>query len=139
MQNEPLLEQLDWFFTTTEWTSTFPNTMVKPLAKPVSDHAPCLVCIETSIPKSKLFRFENYWPLHPGIKETVKNLWNKPVRASNSATMISAKLKILRRGLKQWSKSISKLKLLIDNSNMLLLQLDNLEEKRPLCIRKWNF
>jgi hypothetical protein len=25
MQNEPLLEKLDWIFTTPEWTSDFPN------------------------------------------------------------------------------------------------------------------
>jgi hypothetical protein len=29
MQEQPSLEQLDWcFFTTVEWTSTFPNTLV---------------------------------------------------------------------------------------------------------------
>jgi hypothetical protein len=77
--------------------------------------------------------------MYPGFKETVKNLWEKPVRASNSATTISAKLKNVRRGLKHWSKSISKLKLLIENSNMVLLQLDVLEEKRPLFLQEWNF
>lgn len=30
MQNEPLLEQLDWFFTSVNWTTDFPNTMVIP-------------------------------------------------------------------------------------------------------------
>lgn len=55
MKTDPLLEQLDWFFTSTNWTSTYPNTMVKPLGKPVSDHIPCVVTIETSIPRSKLF------------------------------------------------------------------------------------
>jgi hypothetical protein len=69
----------------------------------------------------------------------VQKLWDKPVRASNSATSISAKLKNVRRGLKHWSKSISKLKLLIENSNMILLQLDSLEEKRPLFDQEWNF
>ena len=32
MQAEPLLEQLDWFFTSTAWTLKFPNSMVNPLA-----------------------------------------------------------------------------------------------------------
>jgi hypothetical protein len=31
MQATPLMEQLDWFFTTCEWTLRFPNTMVFPL------------------------------------------------------------------------------------------------------------
>lgn len=30
MQENPLLEQLDWFFTTNNWTITYPNTLVKP-------------------------------------------------------------------------------------------------------------
>jgi exonuclease III len=139
MQEVPLLEQLDWCFSTVEWNSVFPNTIVKPLSKPVSDHVPCVVSIETSIPRSKLFRFENFWPLHPGFKDTVKTIWNKHVRASNSATALSAKLKNLRRGLKVWSKSISKLSLLMENCNKFLLELDNMEDKRLLYVQERNF
>jgi hypothetical protein len=104
MQEQPSLEQLDWcFFTTVEWTSTFPNTLVKPLAKLVPDHTPCVISIETTIPKCRLFRFENYWPLHPGFREAVQNSWNATVRAANNALVLSAKLKRLRRDLKFWS------------------------------------
>jgi hypothetical protein len=28
MQQDPLLEQLDWFFTSTNWTTSYPNTLV---------------------------------------------------------------------------------------------------------------
>lgn len=45
MQQDPLLEQLDWFFTSVNWTTSYPNTMVLPLAKPISDHVPCKVVI----------------------------------------------------------------------------------------------
>ena len=38
MQSNPLLEQLDWFFTSPDWTLDFPNTEVLPLAKITSDH-----------------------------------------------------------------------------------------------------
>lgn len=57
MQAEPLLEQLDWFFTSIDWTTVFPNTMVTPLARPTSDHVPCKVAIGTNIPKANIFRF----------------------------------------------------------------------------------
>jgi hypothetical protein len=33
MQQDPLLEQLDWFFTSVNWTLDFSNTMVLPMAK----------------------------------------------------------------------------------------------------------
>lgn len=58
MQDNPLLEKLDWFFTSASWMTTFPDTMVLPLARPISDHLPCMVKIGTSIPKSNIFRFE---------------------------------------------------------------------------------
>ena len=60
MQQNPLLEQLNWVFTSLNWTASFPNTIVNPLGRPVSDHTPCSVVIQTTIPKSKIFRFETY-------------------------------------------------------------------------------
>lgn len=50
MQSNPLLEQLDWFFTTANWTIDFPSTEVLPMAKITSDHIPCKVVIGTKIP-----------------------------------------------------------------------------------------
>jgi len=32
MQSEPLLEQIDWVFTSINWISDFPNTLLLPLA-----------------------------------------------------------------------------------------------------------
>jgi hypothetical protein len=129
MQENRLLEQLDWCFSLVEWTSVFPNI----------DHVPCVVSTGKTIPRSRLFRFEFFWPLHPGFKDTVKAIWENPVRASNSATRLSAKLKNLRRGLKVWSKSISKLSLSIENCNRVLLELDNMKDKRVLFIQERNF
>jgi endonuclease/exonuclease/phosphatase family metal-dependent hydrolase len=58
MQQEPLLEQLDWCFTSINWTNTYPNTLMYPLSKVTSDHTPCVIQIGTSIPKAQTFRFE---------------------------------------------------------------------------------
>lgn len=94
MQQNPLLEQLDWFFTSVNWTTSYPNTMVLPLAKITSDHIPCKVMIGTNIPKSNLFRFENFCPEHSGFYEAVHNGWNKSVRNQrDSASIIAGKLK----------------------------------------------
>ena len=75
MQEHPLLDQLDWVLTSTEWISQFPNTSVKTLAKPVSDHVPYLVYIDTFIPKAKVFRFESFWTDHPVFSQTVVSSW----------------------------------------------------------------
>jgi hypothetical protein len=50
MQQAPLLERLDWFFTSSSWTSTYPSTLVFPLVKPTSDQVPCVISIGTNIP-----------------------------------------------------------------------------------------
>ena len=116
MQQQPLLEQLDWFFTMLNLTTSLPNTMVNPLGKPVSDHTACSMIIQITIPKSKLFRFESYWIAHPGFMEVVEQAWKKPIkynRQSNSATRIGQKLKAVRYALKQWSKKISRLNVAI--------------------------
>ena len=71
MQSQPLLEQIDWFFTLVAWTSDHPNTLVLPLARSTSDHVPCVVTIATAIPKARVFRFENYWVDLPSFHECV--------------------------------------------------------------------
>ena len=139
MQQDPLLEQLDWFFTSTNWTASYPKTMVKPLGKPVSDHIPCVVNIETAIPRSKLFRFESYWVQHPGFMDVVAKSWAKNVTSTNPATNLCCKLKTLCRDLKQWSKGISKLSVAIENSNKALCEIEELENKRSLTVPENNF
>lgn len=139
MQSQPLLQQLDWFFTSPSWTTHYPNTMVTALNKCVSDHAPCVISIETSIPKSIIFRFENYWVDMTGFMEVVKIFWDIPVRATNQGIVINGKLKNVRRGLKRWSKRLSNLNQLIQNSNEAIDMLDKIEEVRPLFIQEWNF
>ena len=139
MQDSPLLEQLDWFFTSLHWTLSYPATSISPQCKPTSDHTPLLVTIQTTIPGSKIFRFENYWTTHRGFLQMVANSWNKPTHKSNSAANLNAKFKRLRYDIKHWSKSISKLKICIQNCNKAILELDNLEDRRALSVPEKNF
>lgn len=142
MQQDPLLEQLDWFFTTLNWTATFPNTLVNPLGRPISDHIPCNVVIQTTIPKSKLFRFETFWIAHPGFLDVVTQAWNKPIRFgknANAASSLCQKLKNLRHALSKWSKNISRLKIAIENTNKALLELDAIADRRTLTTPESNF
>lgn len=139
MQSNPLLEQLDWFFTSANWTLDFPNTMVTPMARPTSDHVPCRVSVETKIPKSNVFRFENFWVSHGGFLTTVEQSWNQSSGSSNNiASVLSAKFKKLRQDLKRWSKGISNIRLLIENCNKVILYLDTVEEFRQLFNPEWN-
>ena len=126
MQSVPLLEQIDWVFTTPNWTCDFPNTLLLPMARPTSDHIPCKIQIGTFIPKAQIFRFKIFWVEHQGFYDLAKSVWSTNISATNSATRITAKFKLLRAALKKWSKSLSDLKRLIKNCNSIMEVLDSL-------------
>lgn len=130
--------QLDWFFTSAAWSLIYPNTVVLPLARSVSDHTPCKVQIGTSIPKASLFRYENHWPLLPGFMEVVPTAWTSTSN-SNATRNITPKLKALRTALKTWSKDHSSLQVLINNCNIVITAMDDLEEVRHLHVLERNF
>ena len=100
MQQCPLLEKLDWFFTSKSWTISYPATIASALSKPVSDHVPCVIDIDTKMPTSNVFRFENYWLQYESFKQIVQNAWNIPVGHLDKAKLVNAKLKNTRRALK---------------------------------------
>lgn len=51
MQSNHLLEQLDWVFTSNDWTLKYPNIVVYTMPRAISDHVPFVIKIESSIPK----------------------------------------------------------------------------------------
>jgi len=95
MQSEPLLEQLDWFFTSPNWTIDFPNTKVLPMAKITSDHIPCKIIISTNILRANLFHFENFWVEQDDFLDTVLDCWNITPTLNDAAQNISSKFKAL--------------------------------------------
>ena len=139
MQDTPLLEELDWFFTPVDWISDYPMTEVLPLARTTSDHVPCVVTIKTSIPKSNLFSFENYWLELEGFIECVELSGQKPSLKGHITARIANKLKALRISLKRWQLNVSKLKLFVTKCNHVILLLDELEEVSPLFRQESNF
>ncbi|KAJ1296036.1 hypothetical protein BS78_01G268200 [Paspalum vaginatum] len=139
MQANPLLEQLDWFFSSVNWTVSFPNTTVIALAKNHINHLPCKLVIDIKIPKANLFMFENFWVECPGFLATVSAWWNKHFFGHRSAaSSFNAKLKNVRFELKKWSKRLSNLKTLISNCNKVIFCLDALENYMPLFFTEWN-
>jgi hypothetical protein len=71
----PLLERLDWFFTSSCWTLNYPHSCASTMSMETFDHTPCLVSINTVIPKSKTFRFENFWMHHDDFLDQVQAGW----------------------------------------------------------------
>jgi hypothetical protein len=139
MQSNCLLEKLDWIFTSSGWSLSFPNTSAYAISHATSDHVPYITQMDAMVPKSNIFRFENFWVSLPDFLPMVKFFWDLPHGRADGALTISAKFKALRRGLKAWSKEISKLNKLINNSSFVLALLDGLEEQRSLPLMENNF
>jgi hypothetical protein len=138
MQKDPLLEKLDWFFTSPSWTISYPTTFAYPLVKPTSDHVPCVVVFNTKIPKAKVFRIENHWMQHSKFKQIVQAAWNIPAGYVDSAKNINAKFKNLSRSLKLWEKNLPCLKNLIAKVNEVIALFDLMEEFRTLSVTEWD-
>jgi hypothetical protein len=85
-----------WCFTSLTWSTCYPNTLLLPMAKPLSDHIPCTVQIGTTIPKAYVFRFENVWFQHRGFLDLVQATRDTQVKSTSSTARIAAKFKILR-------------------------------------------
>ena len=107
-QTSPLLERLDWFFTSAKWTLSYPNTFVYTLVMETSDHVPCVISISTSIPKRSQFQFENYWMEHSDFFSIVQQCWFAP-HITDAAKIITAKFKNPRKELKVWQNNTSNL------------------------------
>jgi hypothetical protein len=139
MQPSPLLEKLDWIFTSNGWINNYPNTTAKALDMVPSDHCPCLVSVSTVIPRSKIFRFENFWLKNAEFQEILTSAWNMVNIIEDSARNINAKFKVLRKKLREWQASIASLATLIKNVRLIILFMDVLEEFRDLSLYEWNF
>jgi hypothetical protein len=139
MQVSPLLERLDWAFASVSWVTNYPGSLVTTLSRDVSNHTPCLIAMSTDIPKSKVFRFENYWLLHNDFMQVMQHGWNVPVPYSDKAKRLGGKFKNLRRVLRNWYSMLSNLKTTIANNQLVLRLLDAMEEFRDLSLEEWNF
>lgn len=104
-----------------------------------SDHTPCLISINTVIPRGHIFRFENYWMQHENFSSQVQEGWFSPIQHSDAAKNVIAKLKNLRKTLKDWSHTLSNLADTIDRVKLILGFLNLLEEFRDLSLVEWNF
>lgn len=139
MQQSPLLERLDWVFSSAPWTLVFPNTIVVPLRRNILDHVSCVVKIDTQIPKSPIFRFENYWFDIAGSYEIVSMVWALDPGFDDPTKCISFKIKMLWKKLLNWSKNMSKLNSLLTNCNRVIDFLYLIEEARLVSVEEWNF
>jgi hypothetical protein len=132
MRSAPTLARLDRAFVNNDHTSSFPSTSLTTLPRLASDHKPLLVSMSTSIPKSRIFRFENAWLHHPLFLPEVLPAWHQETPCPDAAGRLAGKLKRVRAAAKRWARQHRIPPSLIPNCRFLILLLDCLEEHRCL-------
>jgi hypothetical protein len=138
-QREPLLQRLDWFFISQEWSIVYLETRARTLPRDISNHVPCLVSFKSKVPKPKIFRFENFWLEYEGFMNIFQSTWLGPPSLSDKAKNLTAKFKIARKVLKDWQRSLPKIDKTVRDIKLLIEFIDNIEEQRDLSIEEWNF
>lgn len=73
-RSTPTLERLDRAFINLAWDEALPSTILSSLTRSTSDHVPLKIEISTTIPKSKFFRFKNYWIKVAGFRDVVTSV-----------------------------------------------------------------
>ena len=71
----PTLIRLDRVLINLAWDAIFPNSHLTSLTRFISDHVPLLVTVSTSIPSSRIFRFERFWTSFPKCADVVRECW----------------------------------------------------------------
>jgi hypothetical protein len=117
----PTLERLDRAFINLEWDGVLPSTLLSSMTRRTSDHVPLKIEISTAIPKSQVFRFENYWVKDATFLPIIISAWN--CRIPNSDT---------RRSIKSWRKSRPNLGQQETDCRTVIDLFDFVEERRLL-------
>ena len=138
-QPSPLLERLDWFFTSNAWTTNYPGTSVKSLVMETSDHWKSVIEIVTSIPKSRIFRFENHWLEREDFITVLLQGWNCQQSVTDPAKVLITKFNNLRKALKVWNARTPSLLNAVSNNKLILNLLDTIESFWDLTLMEWNF
>jgi exonuclease III len=138
-QQEPLLQRLDWFFISQEWSTVFQDSYAKTMSRDISDHVPCLVSFKSKIPKPTIFRFENFWLELDGFMNLFQTTWNGIPSILDKAKNLIAKFKYVRKVLKEWQRSLPKIDITVKNIKLLIELIDNMEEHQDLSVEEWNF
>jgi len=111
-------------------TSFSPITLTYPITiahSQISDHWPCVLEIKTSIPKGRVFSFENCWMSHHSFMPLVASSWNGHYPQHDAAKLLTAKFKSLRSALRSLQSQLSNLMITIANVKLVMSFLDSIE------------
>ncbi len=77
----PTLVRLDRAFVSSGWLSSFPDSTLRALPRPRSDHTPLILTAFSFIPAANTFRFESFWLRYSSLPDTVAAAWSSSISA----------------------------------------------------------
>lgn len=114
-------------------SNNFPIITLNALEMTMSDHVPLVLHCRQNHTAWKPFRLENFWLEYPQVKQIISEIWMAPVLTNNLANkfmMRTQKLQVALRASHLQNFKLSNEELAQCNAQ--ILQLDKLEETRPL-------
>ncbi|XP_060195386.1 uncharacterized protein LOC132624660 [Lycium barbarum] len=100
-----ILMRLDRVMYNDHWSQKFPIVNTRHLPRTGSDHRVLLMkCDSKEPPRTKYFKFLNFWTEQDDFMDMVKNSWHSDVRG-NPMWILQQKLKRLSNCLSHWSKN----------------------------------
>jgi hypothetical protein len=131
-RSTPTLERLDRVFINLTWDELLPSTILSSLTRTTSDHVPLKIDIATIIPRSNLFRFDNYWAQVDDFRETVGATWSCQTNNTDPSVVLATKLKATKSGLRAWKRKKPNLSQQETDCRVVIKLLDYVEESRAL-------
>lgn len=105
-EDNSAMSRLDKFLLSSEWIQTWSVVAQWALNRDVSDHCPIVLKLGEQEWDCKLFRFNNCWLAHQGLKSVVEEAWKIFSLEGWMAFILKEKLKLLKAVLINWSKNV---------------------------------
>ncbi|WVZ95839.1 hypothetical protein U9M48_041553 [Paspalum notatum var. saurae] len=131
-RTNPILARLDRAFINLPFSDAFPSTSLTSRIRPTSDHKTLVVTIQTSVPRSHMFRFENAWLKHPRFLDSVLPSWHGQHQRGDAAARLADGLKAVCGAARLRARHNRASPSTIPNCKFIILLLDVLEEGRSL-------
>lgn len=132
-RRNPTLEKLDRVLVSVDWEAQAPNCFLQALSSNISDHSPVLLSTNAGFQGKPHFHFESFWPKLPDYQQAVQRGWHSDIPISDPFRRLDGLLLNVAKELQSWGeKRIGHIKLQILAAREIILQLDAVQEQRPL-------
>jgi hypothetical protein len=131
-RREPTLVKLDRVLVNIGWSQKFMHSEYRTFLRQTSDHKPVMLDTANKTPKTKCFRYEDYWLHNEELVAITRERLARGTRNMGIATKINHRLWIIRAATRAWVKNKKSQKIVKSNICHTIQFFDAIEEWRSL-------